>query len=486
VALALVVAAVVAPAAHAAPIADPSPTTLPQTVGGAATPHALPPSHPPRNRFMAASPWSNLHNDPWMTDAYDTPGPLGRSPQATSGAFPPGLCGSLTFDSKGRIVTVCPSFASPITARVIDPATLTALSTYVLGPPNEGGAGAYQNFTGGGYFFLDARDRIWSATKAGHLVVLAQREDGRRLVKAADYDLTGALAAGERVTSALPDFAGRIWFVTKQRGTVGVLDPKTRKVRTLRLGERIQNSFAVDRDGVYIASDRRLYRFRADRRGAPKVVWKVTYRNSGVHKPGQADAGTGTTPTLMDGGYVTITDNADPMNVVVYRKGEKLRRGERRVVCEVPVFGKGASATENSIIAAGRSLFVENNFGYADPFGPQGGALTQPGMARIDVRADGTGCTKVWTSTDVRPPTVVSKLSTKTGLIYTYERVEAPAGQQPWFWSAVDARTGKTVFKRYAGSGLSFNNNYAGIALGPDGAAYLGTIGGIVKLADGA
>ena len=92
----------------------------------------------------------------------------------------------------------------------------------------------------------------------------------------------------------------------------------------------------------------------------------------------------------MSGGYVAITDNADPMNVVVYRKAKRLRRGQRRVVCEVPVFDAGASATENSLITARRSLFVENNYGYQDPFGPSSGALTTPGFARVDVNRDGT------------------------------------------------------------------------------------------------
>jgi hypothetical protein len=44
------------------------------------------------------------------------------------------------------------------------------------------------------------------------------------------------------------------------------------------------------------------------------------------------------------------------------------------------------------------------------------------------------------------------------------------------------ARTGAAAFKVYAGSGLGFNNNYAGIALGPDGTAYLGVIGGLIAL----
>ena len=142
-----------------------------------------------------------------------------------------------------------------------------------------------------------------------------------------------------------------------------------------------------------------MYRFRS-RRGKPQIQWKSTYANSGVVKPGQADAGSGTTPTIMRGGYVAISDNADPMNVVVYRKAVKLKRGQRRVVCQVPVFEPGAGATENSLMTNGSSLYVENNYGYQDPFGPNSGALTTAGFARVDVNRNGRGCRKVWTNTD--------------------------------------------------------------------------------------
>jgi hypothetical protein len=186
----------------------------------------------------------------------------------------------------------------------------------------------------------------------------------------------------------------------------------------------------------------------------------------------------------MKGGYVAITDNADPMRVVVYRKAVRLH-GRRRVVCETPVFRRGASATENSLITAGRSLFVENNYGYQDPFGPRSGAVSAPGFARVDVRRHGRGCRVAWTNRDVRAPTAVPKLSTATGLIYTYTREAAPLGQQPYFWTAIDARTGRTAWNVYAGSGLGFNNNYAGLALGHGGTAYLGVTSGIVALHDG-
>ena len=149
------------------------------------------------------------------------------------------------------------------------------------------------------------------------------------------------------------------------------------------------------------------------------------------------------------------------------------------------MFSEGASATENSLIASKRSLIVENNYGYQDPFGLNSGAVTEPGFARVDIDKDGKGCTKKWTNHDVRAPTVVPKLSTKTGLIYTYQRPEDPTNQG-YFWTAIDFRTGKTKWTKYAGSGLVYNNNYAGLALGPDGTAYLGVIGGIVALRDGA
>jgi hypothetical protein len=408
-----------------------------------------------------------------MTDAYPYAGPLGSSPRAFSGAMAPALCGSLTFHSQGYIVSVCPSVGVGPQARVIDPQSLDVLATYDMpaaqDPP---GTRQYQNYAGGGYFFLDDENRIWSATKTSHLFVLQVSDDGRAITKVGDYDLTGVLDDDERISSALPDFQGRIWFVSKKNGKVGILDPRTRRIRVKRLGEDIQNSFAVGRNGVYIVSSARMYRFKA-RKGSPRIVWKRRYGNSGIVKPGQADAGSGTTPTLMHGGYVAITDNADPMNVVVYR------RSTGRVACRVPVFEKGGSATENSLMASRNSLFVENNYGYQDPFGPNSGALTTPGFARVDVKP----CRKAWETHTERAPSVVPKLSTRAGLIYTYTRDPDPLPTgQPYFWTAIDAHTGATAFKVYAGSGLGFNNNYAGIAIGPDGTAYLGVTGGLVAL----
>jgi hypothetical protein len=478
--------AIEAGAADAVPIvSSPPPPSLPAFRGAAVKVRPLRRvTRPPQNPFLARNPFNNVHNDTWMTDSYLRRGPVGRSPSAVSTALPLALCGSLTFDRRGRIVTVCPSTVAPPQARIIDPDSLAIVAGYDLPEaPDPPGTKPYQDFSGGGYFFLDPRDRIWVPTKTDHIFVIGESPDGQSLVKLRDYDLTGLLDEGsERITSALPDFEGRLWFVSKRSGKVGILDKRTGVARVRRTGEEIENSFAVGRAGVYIASDRRMYRFAAVH-GRPKVVWSSRYRNSGIVKPSQVDAGTGTTPTIIKGGYVAITDNADPMDVVVYRTARELR-GRRRVVCRVPVFSKGKSATENSLIAAGRSLIVENNYGYQDPFGPDSGALTRPGFARVDIGRSGRGCRRVWTNRDARAPTAVPKLSERTGLIYTYTRDPDPSGSEGYYWTAIRFRNGRTAWKKYAGSGLLFNNNYAGLALGPDGAAYLGVIGGMLALRD--
>src|SRR5262249_13575326 len=158
--------------------------------------------------------------------------------------------------------------------------------------------------------------------------------------------------------------------------------------------------------------------------------------------------------------YVAITDNADPMNVVVYRTATTLAPGQSRVVCETPVFDPGASATENSLIGVGNSLIVENNYGYQVTT-TLGGPVTSPGVSRVDVRADGSGCDVVWTSAE-RAPSVVPKFSTKTGLLYLYTKDPDPVNptSDAWFWTAIDFRSGQTVWKQLAGTGLGFNNHY--------------------------
>ncbi|MBL1075767.1 hypothetical protein JK358_15330 [Nocardia sp. 2] len=439
----------------------------------------------PQHPGLAASGNSGIHNDGWMSDTYTRPGPLGNDTRVDS-LLLGSECGSVAFDRAGRIVATCPGLNPGL--YLIDPAEMRVLGRYAL--PGKGPAeflkpGAFTNFGGGAYFYLDDQDRAVVGSSSGHVLVLAENAAADGFTLERDYDLTGVLWPGETLNSVLPDSDGLLWFVAKTNGVVGTIDPETGAVQVIRLGEgsegQIENSFAVGVDGdVYIATNRELLRFDAGPGGTPEITWRVTYGNSGQHKPGQVDDGTGTTPTLLPGGYVAITDNSDPMNVVVYRTA---RDTAQREVCSVPVFAKGAGNTENSLIGAGKSLIVENNYGYTGPEATLGGRTTTPGFARVDIDDDGNGCHLVWTNDTVAAPTVVPKLSLATGLIYAYTKGNEIT--DPWYWTALDFRTGKLVWQRLSGTGPQYNNNYAGLAIGPDGAAYLGVLGGLIKLRDG-
>ena len=85
----------------------PAPSLSPNPGGPAAAKPIRNAKRAPQHPFMSANPWNNIHNDAWMTDAYHGKAPLGRNSTAFSGAMPVGICASITFDSRGRINTVC-------------------------------------------------------------------------------------------------------------------------------------------------------------------------------------------------------------------------------------------------------------------------------------------------------------------------------------------------------------------------------------------
>jgi hypothetical protein len=247
---------------------------------------------------------------------------------------------------------------------------------------------------------------------------------------------------------------------------------------------------AVAQDGVYIVSDHALYRFQTDGAGAPVWTWRQEYDRGTSVKPGAISQGSGTTPTLLDvpqaGSYpvklVAITDNADSqVNLVVC---ERLT-GEP--VCKHPLFDRGYSASENSVIGYGRSFIVENNYSHSGTsfFAPD--PRSHPGVTRIELNEDCTACELVWESQEASQ-TVVPKLSVGNGLVYLYTRLEGPLvpdGVVAWYFTAVDFETGETVYKVFAGTGRRWNNSYAPITLGPDGTAYVGVFNGIISIRDG-
>lgn len=85
----------------------------------------------------------------------------------------------------------------------------------------------------------------------------------------------------------------------------------------------------------------------------------------------------------------------------------------------------------------------------------------------------------------ITSPSAVPKTSAANGLIYLYTRDEGnPDDLHAWYFTAIDFETGALVYKQLTGVGWKFNNHYGSITLGPDGSAYVGMMGGLVRVRD--
>ncbi|MBV9268006.1 MAG: hypothetical protein JO061_17690 [Acidobacteriaceae bacterium] len=475
---------------------------VPDFVGAPAVPNPIHAEAIPEDPFMAPNGESGVHLDAYQSDTYTIPGPLGHSPEVTS-TFLAALCGTVTFDAQRRIVVVCVNVRPVL--YLLDPVSLAILTRFPLPFAQSNG-----EFGAGGYFFLDNKDRAVIPTRTNDIWRIKEVNGSSGTTFVTDHtcseNLPSAIPSGEEILSTFPDAHGLLWFTTSgvsgslnaHPAMVGTANPDPTdmnacaiKLYTLPSGEAIHKSFAVDPDrsrgGVFIVSDHQLYRFDAAPDGTPAVTWHEAYDRGTETKPGQRNQGSGTTPTLMGTKFVTIADNAEPrMNVNVYLRAPTVNRP--RLVCSEPVFQPGTSDTFNLLIATGRSISVENNYGYTGPQDTIFGGTTTPGVTRIDLGGDGDSCHTVWNNDQESAPNVVSQMSLATGLEYTYTKDPSPSDApqtDPWYFTAIDFHTGQTIYKVLAGTGVLYNSNYSSVYVGPDGkTAYVGVLGGLVRIHD--
>jgi hypothetical protein len=131
------------------------------------------------------------------------------------------------------------------------------------------------------------------------------------------------------------------------------------------------------------------------------------------------------------------------------------------------------------LIAVNHSIIVENNYGNAEIDSTAGPLTTEPGVARIDFDPATGKSTVVWTNTKISVPSVVSQLSTGDGMVYTYAK-----DTNGWYWAALDFANGNLVktspYIRFNDDPKEGSNNwYAGLTVGPSGAAYLSVFAGL-------
>ncbi|MCW2751745.1 MAG: hypothetical protein JWR83_2855 [Aeromicrobium sp.] len=473
------------PAISGLPIPSlPTDLLVPTFTGAPAKKQPIAHSKVPQNPWLSANGSNTMHNDAYASDAYDVSGPLGRKLTVTSASYGVRECATMAFDSHGRIVGLCGGLEG-FSMMVIDPVTLKPISEVRTSARNLlTSANPFSDICGGTYFFLDGHDTAYPTTAQRTVLKIKVDADGA-LVKQREWSLAAYVPQGDCLIATMPDWKGRIWFFS-QKGVVGTLNRTTGKVRVTHLpvGEQVTNSVSTDETGgMYVVSTHALYRLDATATGAPKITWREKYDRGSREKPGNLSQGSGTTPTLVGKRWIAINDNADPRTrVVVYDR----RKGvTHRLHCAQSVLAANAGTTENSLVAAGNSLIIENNYGYGGPTTTILGKTTTPGLARVMVDPD--GCHVAWSNNSIAPSSV-AKASLGNGLLYAYTKpmLASPLGNavDPWYFTAIDIRTGKTVWSRLTGTGIQWNNHYAAIYLGPDGAAYIATLAGLIRIED--
>ena len=394
---------------------------------------------------------------PATADVPDRPGPLGLSVEVDSGWYGAEHCGHLLPDTHERLLALCTS-RSGARLKVLDPRTLRPVATASLPEPCADvppAAGTDEEFV------VATGDRrllhVTTTDGADEPAVVTQRA----------VDLARVLPAGACVVSVAVDPVGRTWFVTGA-GDVGVVAEEGEPA-VLALEEPVSQPLAVDRDGAYVTTVEAVHRV-VTRAGAPLETWRAAYETGSGRKPGQLDAGSGSGVTLLEGGLLALTDNANPrMHVVV------LRAVDGSQVCRQEVFGDDASATEAALTAVGGTgVVVTNGHGWTGPWRGVLGRRPPGGITRVDV-VDGA-CATAWTSEEVAP-TSGTTVSRATGLLYAWTKRRSWLGVDAWYLTALDARTGRTAFAARGGTGPWAGNAGSPVTIGPAGTAFVGTRG---------
>ncbi len=473
---------------------------IPTFYGESAVANPLGEVEVPQHPYLAVEGTNGMHGNSYNTDAYSYSGPLGINPVVKSRSMNVfgGLVATLMFDSKGRIMCISGNVVG-FRLLLIDADTLEILCETRL--PQRASTREFfktldfskisSDTSGGAYCHLLEGDRPIIGNSDNVIQIFYVDESGGtpEWKVEQEWDISSYLPDGAYLTDAIPDYEGNIWFVTRP-GHVGFIDAQTNEVRMTTLqNEEIQNTLAVCEDGIYIVSDYAMYRFDINEDNLPYYTWRTPYDRGSSLKPGAINQGSGTTPTLLDipceDGSVrkicAITDNADKhVNFVIYDR----LTGE--VIDEVPLFKENESVSENSIIAYGRSFIIENNYSETGAGFLVNDPTSTPGVTRIDMNADCTKAEVVWESNEASA-TVVPKLSTGNGLIYLYIREQnddIPDSAVAWYLTAIDFRTGETVYKVFTGEGKNWNNSYGPITIGPNGTAYVGVFNGLISISD--
>ena len=485
------------------------------------------PHEPPCNPHLADSGWGGSHRGSYASGSSPFPGPQ-PGDQVTRQHVR--LPGSLTQ------VPIVIDFSSPY-----PDGGRAAWMSVVSGPDIEGvhkvdvatgevlgsitkTTTRFEVSISGAYNLLDRDDHLFVGRQRA-LEVFGDARPGERrspIARLASLPMPASALCGpdDTLVGITMTYDAHIAFAT-ERGVVGVVPRQLDRfdaahVQVLQLNEGrcgepsenleiVSNSISADEDGgIYVVTSKRMHRVQWDGRELRKG-WTAAYETGGASAGVRLGEGSGSTPDVLGTGrdrdrFVVITDGRPLMHLVLLWR-DAIPAGWRpiapgkdpRIACEVPVtFGDpqaAASQSEQSVLTSGYASFVVNNaLGNEDVLAALPPAqrrvaaalagqdpLNAPyGMERSDWDPATSTCRSVWANREVSIPNAIPTLSTSSGLVYSQ-------GQRGGLWGleGLDLATGRNRLYVPASPLPDSNSLYAATEVGPDGAIWQGTGGGI-------
>jgi len=430
-----------------------------------------------------------------------------------------GVCTTFATTSHGSVVTMSMSYKH-VRLLVLHPETLVVQATlelprrsmpsvFRLMNPRVRDA-MFRDVTGGAYFFIDDQDRVVVAA-ADERIWIVRTHDGTRpvaeLVARIELGVDSKSDALVAVVPAWPtsNAEPKRYFYATKRGIVGLVElvsvaapatPRDEPVAfTRQWTERVDesdhtghpvigNGLAANRNGLFLVSCRKLYRYVSAPEGL-KRAGSFTYATAKERKgpvPGRFNIGSGTTPTLMDDRFVAIGDDSLPMKVFVCEQRDLASSAS------IEVFGKDGCC-ELSFIAYGSSIVITNTYGYTNPTSWDG---TKPGgMAKVDVASTSPlrlALDPSWgaNASDTDTGSSTPKLSLGDGLVYAYALDRRSRTDHRWRLFGVDFRTGKRTLDVEVFDDRRFrerhDNGWGILSLLPNGDVFVGMWRGFIRI----
>lgn len=461
---------------------------------------------PPRNPYLADSPWPMTHRNPYCQASTPLPGPRADD-----------------FNDQWANAFLASAEAVAITLN--------------LSPRNLDGGYSIWGSARKSLFKLDANNGRWSnaqsirkpraSKKAISGAYTLLDRDGRLFVPSGQKILVYTESTPGRPQSSI-DRRGNIELpyellqsddemivginltydgylvVVTTHALLAVFSRDGELKSSIRLSphEQVSNSIALDEDGgIYVVTHKKIYRVDWGK-GELAIKWASEYPSSEQVLPGRLGLGSGTTPTLMGFGaqdkLVLIADGQKAMNIIAFWRDQIPENWQsphgfsQRVAGVTPItFGKSGvqrAITEQSLLVRGYDAVAVNN-DYGDiPSDERSNFWTilysnrkeyaPYGIEKFRWNPSKRNITSVWANPELSVPNGVPAMSSSTGLIYYVGQY-----RERWTVEGVDWETGALKFRHLLTDEIKFNSFYAGMEIGYSSDLITGVIGGALRIA---